>query len=544
MSGTRRKVDGDTRFNQERFSSNEAYGSPLLGNLVAKRAGLLKDPEDRALLYFLQQLSHGDGGLERVAADLVEMFPERIGTPSMRKLGFAEGRVYSAEETRTVRGEIPQGYCRFPMRGEEPPIKPPARPGRDRMMEHLGYHDAPAEPAAPPSYPERYPASAFFDAAKAACDDLADHLRRLCVAPEMDLRNDSVAIYPDPAHPLYHHGRRNNDAGVWYFADLIDALRSYRDRSASEAEDEIASTSIAEKIQEDMAFAMEERSLVVIEGLERMGKSAAAKNFCRRNPGKAVYVRLESGTDMATFYRAIARALGTACNAQRKAVEMRTRIEETLCQGDLMLVIDEAHYCFPQARRVHNAPPRMEWVRDMVDEGVPIVLVGTPQFERSCQQHEKQIAWNAGQIRGRVALHTTLPESLSDEDLKRIAAHMLPDASKPTLKRLLAVVDGSDDYVAAIERAVKRARYFARQHGTGQPSSDDVKKAVHEIIPPKQRPESTEQPSEQAVKTLENISRRRLKDPLPSPRRQTSPLSIDRDTTITTTERRAAQTSS
>ncbi len=346
MSGTRRKAVDDKRFNQERYCSSEAFNHGLLANLVAKRAKLIEDPEDRALVYWLQQRSHAEGGIERVAADLVREFPERIGTRTMVETGKGVAGPYSKEEAEEIMLEIPGGR-------------------------HRQWH---------PDSLEEWISEGL--------EGLADWLRKLCLDPAIDFNRKGK---PDRAPGGVGYSRVNEfpslgSPEVWCFQDLVKSLHALRSREIAEAESDLAPTEITRQIQEDMEYALESRSLVIIEGLERMGKSAAAKNFCRRNPGKAVYVRLESGTDMATFYRSIARALGTACNAQRKAVEMRTRVEETLHEGDLMLVIDEAHHCFPQARRVHNAPPRMEWVRDMVDEGVPFVLIGTPQFDAQCRQ--------------------------------------------------------------------------------------------------------------------------------------------------------------
>ena len=74
MSSTRHAHE-DAPFSQERYASSAAYESGLLGNLVARRAKAIRSPEARSLVYFLQMLSHREGGLQRVAEEVLAMFP-------------------------------------------------------------------------------------------------------------------------------------------------------------------------------------------------------------------------------------------------------------------------------------------------------------------------------------------------------------------------------------------------------------------------------------------------------------------------------------
>ena len=89
MTNTRRASGGPLR--QERFASSAAFETGLRCNLVAKRCQTIDNPEDRALIFFLQQLSHRNGGLNKVVKELIEMFPERLSTPAMRRFGMKPG---------------------------------------------------------------------------------------------------------------------------------------------------------------------------------------------------------------------------------------------------------------------------------------------------------------------------------------------------------------------------------------------------------------------------------------------------------------------
>jgi hypothetical protein len=268
---------------------------------------------------------------------------------------------------------------------------------------------------------------------------------------------------------------------------LLNQIDECRRAEITLAQNSIAQTSITSRINEDLEYALKTKSFVVIEGLERLGKSVTAQNFCARHAGEAVYIRLESGNDETSFFRTIAKALGTTFTAQRKGVEMRLRIEDMLQGGHLMLVLDEAHFLWPQSYRANRAPLRIDWVRTaLIDYQVPVALISTPQFDRQCEHFEKKVRWNYRQIKGRVALHTVLPTTLPEEDLTNIAKYLMPEADKATLLRLVGFAQVSDDYVAGIERIVKRARYMSTQHRDKLSVAQAVKMAVNEVMQPKQ----------------------------------------------------------
>ena len=179
---------------------------------------------------------------------------------------------------------------------------------------------------------------------------------------------------------------------VWWFKDLIGALHLYRKQHIESAKQKIAETTISKKVFDDLDYAAHCRGLVIIEGDQRIGKSTSAENWCAQHPGQAIYVKLGGGNDDATFFRSIARALGTAASLTRKPTEMQMKIEDALQEGHLLLVLDEAHFCFAQTQRPRSAPARIDWIRTaLVDFHVGVALISTPQFDRSCDLYEKQL---------------------------------------------------------------------------------------------------------------------------------------------------------
>src|ERR1022692_2129041 len=79
MSSTRR-ADPNAPLSQERYMSSPEFAGlqGISGTAVAKRCALLISPVKRQLLWFIQGMSLADGGLKKLARELLKMFPERI----------------------------------------------------------------------------------------------------------------------------------------------------------------------------------------------------------------------------------------------------------------------------------------------------------------------------------------------------------------------------------------------------------------------------------------------------------------------------------
>jgi hypothetical protein len=193
MSNTRRAEPG-TPLRQERWASSEEFERGLLGNLVARRCSGLGDREARQLVYFLQALSHREGGLEKVATDLLAAFPERIGTPSMHRFGMKAGQVYNASQVKAIRREIDTD--------QDPNREWPLRGERDlNLIAEL--YDGEVEPD---TAPESYPAEEFTKVCRTAAGGLAGDLEAVCLNPAIKIQ----AGWP------------------WYFPALHESLREYQ----------------------------------------------------------------------------------------------------------------------------------------------------------------------------------------------------------------------------------------------------------------------------------------------------------------------------
>jgi hypothetical protein len=476
MSSTRTAKPG-APFRQERYASSPEFKRGLLANLVAARCGLLDSAEDRKLIWFIQFLSHQEGGLKALCNELLTRYGDRIGTASMHKFGTRAGQVYNAEQVRAIREGMPIDSRRgFMLRGDFDLLAVLSakedRHSREFVEENEGYLGGNIERRATRAQenPTSYPAADFLSECRTNAegfDDehpgLDDWLGRLCLDPELPVENGQP----------------------WYFPELVSCLRRYQADWVKARQSSSVVTEIGRRIEETLDYALESKCMVLIDGLARIGKTFSAKAWCAKHPGAARYVQVPSTNDDIGFYRAIAKAVGVSINLNSKAQELRQRIEEALQSGHLAVVFDEAHYLWPNTAYRDALPGRINWIMTaLVNQGVSVALVTTPQFMRAQKKLESRSCWTSEQFIGRIGHYEKLPDSLAKADLEKVAKSLLPEGDSKTMELLVCYAQGSAKYLAGIESAVRRGRYLATRGGRGRVGFADIKRAIQESVIP------------------------------------------------------------
>jgi hypothetical protein len=261
-------------------------------------------------------------------------------------------------------------------------------------------------------------------------------------------------------------------------------LEAYRAKWVSELPARVE-TSIGRRVAAALEYAQQSRTLTLIDGPARIGKSFAARGFCEDSAGLARYVQIPCSNDDSSFFRAIGRALGVSASLQLKAVEMRARVEEVLQAGDLTLVLDEAHYLWPQQWQRYASPSRVNWIMvSLVNCNVPVALVTTPQFYESQRRVERLTGWTSEQFIGRIGHIERLPDRLGRADLVKVAKALLPAADAATWGALAIYANMSKKHLASIEAIAKRATWLASQDGKQSASAAYVSRAMRESIIP------------------------------------------------------------
>ncbi len=222
-------------------------------------------------------------------------------------------------------------------------------------------------------------------------------------------------------------GCDDEDDLVAVFREDWHQLEAYHDKWISELPAH-AETSIGRRIAAALEYTQSVRTLTLIDGPARIGKSFAVQQWCQRSGGMVRYAQVPCSNDDVSFFRAIARALGVSSSLQLKSTEIRARVEEVLQSGDLMLVLDEAHYMWPQSWQRYAMPSRVNWViTALVNYGVPVALVTTPQFYTAQKRTEGLTGWTSEQFIGRIGHVERLPNRLGRADLVKVAKALVPD---------------------------------------------------------------------------------------------------------------------
>jgi len=287
MSSTRHALQGSA-ISYERYMSSPEFAQlrGIPGTAVAAKAQLLPDAHKRSLLFFLQSLSLGQGGMRFVARALLKLLPT--------------------------------------------------------LSE----------------------------------DALTEFLVELCINPKVEL-SGGVASDLDR---------------------VINALHNFQDDYEARVRADFVLTTIGKEVFETLDHALSIGKMVVIEGESGSGKTTAVEAWCAAHQGQVRLVSLSGITHKTGFFQKLATAIGLAAS-KRKATDMQVKVEEFFRKTRLMLVIDEAHYLWPQHERSHSNPELVDWVNTaLVNQKVPVVLICTDQFAKLKARTEKRTGWTSEQL--------------------------------------------------------------------------------------------------------------------------------------------------
>jgi hypothetical protein len=459
MSSTRKAKD-DSVFHQGRYASSPEFERGLIANLVAKRCALLDAKADRELIWFIQFLSHQEGGLAAFAKDLIAIHADNLQTPVMAEIGMKPGKICNADQVRKIRKSLPKDEARwFLLKGETDGYKCGIISFEDfaktEEVEDWRHRDSMGHPVS-------YPASEFLELFhRSARENLENELREICLDPSNKLENNP-----------------------WYFPGLVRALRDYKAQFITDKSAGIVTTALGAKVGDVLDYTAYSRGLTLMEGEARLGKSYAARVWCEQHPGQARFVEVPPSNDEGNFFRALARGLGLGNFLQYKVTQIRERVESVLLTGDLLLVLDEAHRLWPQRNLRYGFPSRINWLMAMANHNIPICCIATPQFIECQKAAEQKGQWNSAQLTGRIGHYESLPAGLSKEDLMAVAKSILPEVNAKVLLALAIYARSSARYLAAIDSISKRARYIAMRDGRDAATTADVRKAMQESVIP------------------------------------------------------------
>jgi len=310
-------------------------------------------------------------------------------------------------------------------------------------------------------------------------EELATFLVEICINPKVVIEfSEEVTAVPTRAAP---------------HLEVCDALREFQSRYEEEIISGFVLTTIGRQVFETLDHALAIRKMVVIEGESGSGKTTAVEAWCARHQGEARFASLSGITHKTGFFQKLASAIGLAAS-KRKATDMQVKVEEFFRQTGLMLVIDEAHYLWPQHERSHSNPELVDWVNTaLVNHHVPVALICTDQFAKLKARVEKRTGWTSQQFEHRVKRYKRLPSHPTKGDLEAVAAKLLavrwnadeqewnvagPKPPRDFVTMIVGYALTCRMQLPAVSDTITEARYQARKHGRLAVTAIDLRNAL------------------------------------------------------------------
>ncbi len=476
-----RQAQDNSPLSQERYMASAEFAElrGVSGTAVAARAAILDDPEKRQLLWWLQAKSLEPGGLKQIARDLLDQYPDRLGTRTMHELGIKPGKVFKGEALRKIRRQL-GAFVPSPLDILEDNI---ADPFNEKTGEHL-------------TVDELLKKCRFEAESDYKNSSLEQYLYDLCVNPRRpllpNLEGDEFKRYKDRLRDSFEEipDYEILGPGVPYFRDVVGALLDYQLRQRDAVLKNFVLTAIGQKVWETLDFALKTGRMVVVEGWEGRGKTEAARAWVRIHQGVAKFVSLKGVTNKTIFFREIAKALGIASSYHRKSVEMQAHVEDVLTRSRLMLVLDEFHFAFPGGPRVSSRPEIIDWIDTaLCNQRVPVGCITTPQIITCVKRAEAQAGWNWRQFRRRVGRWVPLPDLNTKPDLEAVAQSLMPGISRAGIKLAvgyaqLSLHGAPSRDVSGLGDVATEARLLAENDGRAGVTFEDVDRAITEHLVP------------------------------------------------------------
>ena len=443
---------------------------------VSFRCAALLSAVKRDFIWWLQGLSLKDGGFRRIARELVEMFPDRVGTSAMHKAHVAPGKTYSGELVSEVEVVLDHNTWNFekklpaPKTGKELIELCRRRALTPRQLPNNGYGRQP-----------------YFNELS-----VEQFLIELCTNPKLqfslpgadailDEMEVEQAVEKNPELSSFDF----NQADLVYFRDIIGALVEYRARHEKKVREKFHLTAIGKQIWETLDYALASHSMVLLDGLEGRGKTEAVKAWCELHQGQARFVSLKGVTNKTTIFREIAFALGVTYAYGRTGPEMQARAEDVLKRSKIMLLIDEAHFLINQTRRMTGRPEMIDWLDTAIaNRGLPVALCTTPQFIACMARAKNQVEYNFNQFRRRVKRWVKLPDKNSESDIAAVARKVFQGAGEPVIKKIVGYALLSKRDLSAVGDVAAEVRAMLGTEDLSRATVAHVHRAITEFLIP------------------------------------------------------------
>ncbi|MBI1178681.1 AAA family ATPase [bacterium] len=420
-----------------------------MGEFPRMHLQLRERPRLAEALLFAQWKSYQSGGLQKLAREMVDAFPQRIGLRSVRNMkpmgrtGFTDIQMWTLVEGVDSRVLRAMGY---PAVDIDESVADEAR--KDLVLG--GRFRNPDE---------------WRDfAVEKFITMVPGYLAHLCQSEFAEF------------------SEREND--LWCFDGFLDALIDYLDRHAAVTAGSIADTSIRERMANEFSFTQSQRIAIRIIGDTRIGKTTIATNLCAMWPGKMRYLEVPSGQDMSAFDRALVQSLGELPTPTGTTQHLRQMAQYCYRATGLMLVVDEAQFLYPSNFTERTRPRRLDFLRTaFIDQHVPCVLITTPQGIEDWASFDEKTHYNSDQFKGRLSLTVDFPKKVPEEDVNKVAVHLMRGYPLAWAQKIAGRAFNTPTSLKTVQAIYLRACWYSQGAHREQISIEDLRAACDDIVP-------------------------------------------------------------
>jgi AAA domain len=449
---------------------SELHG--INGVTVSARAAVLLTKRKKQFIWWLQGMSLKEGGLKWLARELIEMFPDRIGTKDMHKEKINAAKMYPGELVGSVERDL--GLRDYFNKSVASPKSGDALIQLCRGLALRHYRHSEVE-----SYSGRK-----------HIQSLEEFMVALCVNPtiyfqEPGEQTDFSSLEADMAIDEFPELSRHDfsKASVCYFRDIVGALFEYKARREASTRENFCLTAIGKKIWETLDFALASRGMVVLDGLEGRGKTEAVKAWVECHLGRSRFASLPGTAVKTMALKAMGKPLGIPAGYSRTGAQLQSRIEDVLQRSGILLVVDEAHFLFSQSRRMNSRPELVDWIDTAIcNQGIGIALVTTPQFLKCMTRAAVQLEWNYLQFRRRVKRWPPLPANNTTEDIRAVVKKVFKTANAGMIRDITAYALMSKRDLSAVGDVADVVRTMLGSEDLSLTKPEHIKSAIDDYL--------------------------------------------------------------
>lgn len=248
------------------------------------------------------------------------------------------------------------------------------------------------------------------------------------------------------------------EANLPLFREAVEKFRAYFESQLPP----LVKTQDTKTVENAVAIAVEERSIVLLSGKWRHGKTEESERQWLKNLHRALWVHTPCSTSDRSFLHAFGSALGLSMRLDRRPETLREQIQRTLCPGLIELVfMDEGHNLWP-TDLTKGKPIRAEFVRQCRDQfGAGFVIITTDQFALSLEiARNENTRWAPGQLFGRI-VRCPVRDMHTPFEIRAIAKLHAGPIEDVALEGLTKFANADEGYLGAMVNVAKRARRAA-----------------------------------------------------------------------------------